>query len=179
MTESSVTSRGEGAHFWLSPEFLSWHTAAGDSELLESVLGIQALEEWDHAALRLNSDSGGAGDRAVDRKDAVAALSRAVERRIQLFRTIYAIGNIPGICVADALDQLEEVGLARGLVLRQVRKLRNKTEHESQAPPSRGECLLYWTPSGISCAQLSVLLAWFLMVLTSSITSWAVKYRFT
>lgn len=38
-----------------------------------------------------------APDLVQDRKDAMAALSRAVERRIQLFRGVYGIDRLPGM----------------------------------------------------------------------------------
>lgn len=134
---------GHVAEVWISPEILGWQVGGEGSSAALSGLGPQAWEEWEHAELRLHPDEPAAPDLVQDRKDAMAALSRAVERRIQLFRSVYAIDRLPGMRARDALEQLGTAGLARGLVLSQIRRLRNKTEHESAAPPARDECLIY------------------------------------
>jgi hypothetical protein len=147
---SEEPNDGNPVEVWITAGVLNWPLAGEGSSPLDSPLGAQATGEWDHAALRLDPRS---TDQPLDRKDAISALSRAVERRIQLFHTVYGVDApdprrptqpaIPGMTTRDRLDQLRELGLARGLVLTQLRKLRNKTEHESAEPPSREECHLY------------------------------------
>jgi hypothetical protein len=111
---------------------------------ITSQLGQLARREWDHGHLRLNS-SPGQPDLEQDRIDAIAALWRAVERRQQLFDEVYAIKGLLGMTRREKvhLSHLEQLGIIRGSVLDDIRRLRNAIEHRSEVAPDRQQCLLY------------------------------------
>jgi hypothetical protein len=129
----------------LSPEILRWIPQYCGWIPAPSRLGRLAKNEWDHGNFRLSSVAENGQDREEDRKDAIAALWRAVERRLQLFDEVYNIRRLLGINRRSKihLGHLQELGLIRGSVLDDIRRLRNAIEHDSGAPPERKQCLLY------------------------------------
>jgi hypothetical protein len=145
------------ASAWLSPEVLRWRTQEIGWSPATSQLGRLAIEEWDHGSLRLNPPCQGSSGRKEDRKDAIAAFWRAVERRIQLFDEVYKARKVLGLNSREPfnLRHLEDLGLVRGSILNDIRKLRNDIQHsvrlqrgtgltrESVEPPPRTQCLLY------------------------------------
>jgi hypothetical protein len=153
---SDEVSTEDGA-VWLSPQILRWRTEEVGWSPATSRLGQMAVEEWDHGFLRLNPPRQDSLDRKEDRKDAIAALWRAVERRIQLFDEVYNIRKVLRISSRESvrLAHLQELGLVRGSVLNDIRALRNDIQHsrrvrqgtavmrEAAEPPSRDQCLLY------------------------------------
>lgn len=127
---------------WLSPEILSWQAENISWIPATSEFGLLAAKEWKHATLRLDPPCDEQKDREEDRKDAVAALWRAVERRIQLFESDYVISQLPSR-TQGKLNRLQELGLVSGSVLSDIRDLRNEITHESADPPDREKCLIY------------------------------------
>jgi hypothetical protein len=129
----------------LNPEVLHWQAQHVGWSSATSQLGKLATQEFAHADLRLNSAREQGQDRDEDRKDAIAALWRAVERRQQLFDQVYAI-KVPlrlGNRKHVHLGHLQELGLIRGSVLDDIRRLRNAIQHRSEMAPRRSQCLLY------------------------------------
>jgi hypothetical protein len=124
-------------------------------------------DEWEHARILLNPPCACCEDREIDRKDALLAIWRSVERRIRLLEDEYSLDKIPGAVekVPQAknrankkaqLELLEELGLVRGSVLSAIRQLRNEMMHGGSVhavgspvdsvpenTPDRERCLLY------------------------------------
>lgn len=129
----------------LFPGIIHWHAEHVQWAVATSKLGQLANKEWSHSHLRLNLGGADGQDPEEDRKDAVAALWRAVERRLQLFDEVYAIRAALGIGRRERINlkHLQELGLIRGSVLDDIRRLRNAIQHKSEMPPERNQCLLY------------------------------------
>jgi hypothetical protein len=148
MTENSFATSSEPTSdraTWLSPEILRWPAEQCEWTHVISQLGQIANNEWNHGHLRLNSAIANGPNSEEDRKDAIAAFWRAVERRQQLFDEVYAVRVLLGLGRRERihLSHLQALGLIRGSVLDDIRRLRNAIEHESEAPPELSQCFLY------------------------------------
>ena len=129
----------------LSPEIFGWPAQQCEWTAATSQLGQLANKEWGHGHLRLNSASTGERSRDEDLMDAMTAFWRAVERRQQLFDKVYEIRVLLGLGRRERinLNHLQELGLIRGSVLDEIRRLRNAIQHNSEVPPELSQCLLY------------------------------------
>ncbi|MGW3860031.1 hypothetical protein ACWEDZ_00895 [Streptomyces sp. NPDC005047] len=90
-----------------------------------------------------------------DRVDAILALKRSMQMRVDHLNSIYGFKQYPDFRQLGPLGLLEHWGVIRGRMLRRMRQLRNAVEHEGVEPPSIEECedyaeVVWWFLRGTS-----------------------------
>lgn len=90
-----------------------------------------------------------------DRVDAILALKRAMQMRIDHLDSIYGFKQYPEFKQLGPLGLLEHWGVIRQRMLRRMRQLRNAVEHEGAEPPGLEECedyaeVVWWFLRGTS-----------------------------
>ncbi|MGW1401056.1 hypothetical protein ACWCRF_20880 [Streptomyces sp. NPDC002405] len=90
-----------------------------------------------------------------DRIDAILALKRAMQLRIDNLDSLYGFKQYPDFKQLGPLGLLEQWGVIRQRMLRRMRQLRNAVEHEGAEPPSLEECedyaeVVWWFLRGTS-----------------------------
>ncbi|MFF4407218.1 hypothetical protein [Streptomyces sp. NPDC001404] len=90
-----------------------------------------------------------------DRIDAVLALKRAMQTRLDHLNAIYNFKQYPQCRDQGWLGLLESWGVIRQRMLRRMRQLRNAVEHDNAEPPSLEECqdyceVVWWFLRGTS-----------------------------
>ncbi|MGW7499273.1 hypothetical protein ACWGKA_33975 [Streptomyces luteogriseus] len=90
-----------------------------------------------------------------DRVDAILALKRSMQMRVDHLNSIYGFKQYPEFKQLGPLGLLEHWGVIRQRMLRRMRQLRNAVEHEGVEPPSIGECedyaeVVWWFLRGTS-----------------------------
>lgn len=96
-----------------------------------------------HLAVELTSPE--AND--IRRGAAIQKLWNAVESRVRMLHTEYQMAGLKSFLgwprKTDMLEMLERLGLARPLILRQLKEIRNSVEHQDQGAPSHEDCLRF------------------------------------
>ncbi|MFC8874459.1 hypothetical protein [Streptomyces ardesiacus] len=90
-----------------------------------------------------------------DRTDAILALKRAMQLRVDHLDAIYKFNQFPEFRQLGPLGLLEHWGIIRQRMLRRMRQLRNAVEHEGVEPPNLEECedyaeVVWWFLRGTS-----------------------------
>ncbi|MFD5000665.1 hypothetical protein [Streptomyces buecherae] len=124
-----------------------WWMENGLHEFTESGHGKNGINDYDramisraeasfnHAAYRLSNHHGD-----YDRIDAVLALKRAVDARLEHLNSIYDFSQYPESKNFGRLGLLENWGVILQRTLRRLRRLRNAVEHDGAEPPTLDEC---------------------------------------
>lgn len=116
--------------FWLSSRVFEWanSTDGGRCSDLERVTRPHALLAHCERVLA-------ASDSEFSIADAILGLKRAINSRLQHIEELYGFRAIfpKGV---GALERLEQVGLARPFLVRQLFELRNDIEHNDAKPPT-------------------------------------------
>lgn len=97
-----------------------------------------------HAEYRINTHTN-----EFDQIDAILALKRAMQSRLDHLDRIYHIKQYPQYKQIGWLGILESWGVIRQRMLRRMRQLRNSVEHDGAEPPSLDDCqdyceVLWW-----------------------------------
>ncbi|WP_369387895.1 hypothetical protein AB5J72_09995 [Streptomyces sp. CG1] len=126
---------------------LDWWLENGLHEFTENGHGKGGIDDYDrmmiaraeasfhHAAYRLSNHHG-----KYDRIDAVLALKRAVDARLEHLNRIYNFGQYSDSKSIGWLGLLETWGVILQRSLRRLRRLRNAVEHDGAEPPTLEEC---------------------------------------
>ncbi len=90
-----------------------------------------------------------------DRVDAILALKRAMQLRVDHLNSMYGFKQYPEFKQLGPLGLLEHWGVIRQRMLRRMRQLRNAVEHEGVEPPSIEDCedyaeVVWWFLRGTS-----------------------------
>ncbi|MFD9910129.1 hypothetical protein [Streptomyces sp. NPDC059063] len=124
-----------------------WWLENGLHEFTESGHGKNGIGDYDrmmisraeasfhHAAYRLSNHRG-----EYDRIDAVLALKRAVDTRLEHLNSIYCFSQYLDSRNVSWLGLLETWGVILQRSLRRLRRLRNAVEHDGAEPPTLDEC---------------------------------------
>jgi hypothetical protein len=106
---------------------------------MDTRLLFRAYEVWRHAQRCLTPE---ASD--LDRIDAISALRRAVNHRLKGIRTTYNIDCLPSISGRkQILERLQEFGIVRAAIIKDLFDIRNLIEHEDSEPPKLKQCRHY------------------------------------
>lgn len=117
--------------FWLSGKVFSWaHDSDGGRR------SDPDRVKRPHVILAHAENALGAGDSEFAIADAVLGLKRAIDSRLRHLEELYRFSGLFPKSVG-ALERLEQVGLARPLVVRQLFDIRNDIEHRDAPPPTR------------------------------------------
>jgi len=123
----------------LSAEFLNWYSDTQGGHIGESDALFRAYEIWRHARDR------SAGDPTEhDRVDVISALRRAVNSRLKWLRKMYKLDCLPSaLGKKQTLERLQEFGVVRSAIIKDLLDIRNLIEHEDSAPPDTSRCRHY------------------------------------
>ena len=116
-----------------------WTNDGQSSTLLDGQTAARPYEHWTLAA-ELNTPD--AND--VRRGAVVQKLWNAVDVRLRNLHTDYLLNRVRGLIglpkKTDTLEILQHLGLARPLILRRLKDLRNTVEHQDRGAPTYTEC---------------------------------------
>lgn len=123
----------------LAPPWEEWYADAESWTLLDEDTASRAYELWKFAA-DLN-------DRSTDdvgRGTVVQKLWNAVDHRIRFLHEVYCLNiakSLLGLPKATAsLDTLHELGVIRPLILKNLKNVRNRVEHQDRGAPDAIQC---------------------------------------
>ncbi|WP_413379104.1 hypothetical protein [Paenibacillus taichungensis] len=121
---------------WLSPKVFQWRAEIDGSYCNEPTLYKRPYEIWKHAERILNRQAN-----HFQRVDAICALKRAVNSRLNTLQNEYKFNLIPLSDVPKKpLQQLEYFGIIRPFILNKLIDIRNQIEHEDMNPPTLVQC---------------------------------------
>jgi hypothetical protein len=131
-----VTASGE---LTIAPAWEEWYALAEAWTLLDEDTASRAYKLWKFAA-DLN-------DRSIDdvgRGTVVQKLWNAVDHRIRSLHEVYRLSvvkSLLGLPKATAsLDTLHHLGVVRPLILKNLKDVRNRVEHQDRSAPDAIEC---------------------------------------
>lgn len=117
-------------HLWLSHKVFSWtHDFYGGRRT-----EIDRVRR-PHAILAHAENVLATSESEFSVADSVLGLKRAINSRLQHLEELYGFGAMFPRTLGS-LERLEQVGLARPLLVKQLFELRNDIEHNDAAPPS-------------------------------------------
>jgi len=123
----------------LDAQFMEWYAERASATPMDLTPLFRAYDIWRHAQNHLTSD---ASDLA--RIDAISALRRAVNLRLKSIRTIYNIDCLPSVNGRkQLLEKLQEFGIVRAAIIKDLFDVRNLIEHEDSKPPKLKQCRHY------------------------------------
>jgi hypothetical protein len=97
---------------------------------------VRAYEIWDHARACIEEDPSD-----FDRIDCIAALRRAINHRLKTLTAAYCFDSLPSLRPGkQALEKLQDYGLVRPALIRDLLAARNAVEHDDVEPPSVERC---------------------------------------
>ncbi|MFM0251680.1 hypothetical protein [Paraburkholderia sediminicola] len=124
---------------YLSSEFLEWYPKSEGGAVLEVDAVFRAYEIWRHARDRVVL---GATD--LDCIDAIGALRRAVNHRLKFLRSTYNFDHLPStLGKKQTMERLQEFGIVRSAIIKDLLDVRNLIEHEDSEPPDIKQCRYY------------------------------------
>ena len=96
-------------------------------------------EIWRHAAARLK---GTPSD--LDRVDCIGTLKRAINHRLKAIQATYNFDQLPTTRPKkQILEKLQDYGLVRPVIIKELLEVRNGIEHNDAAPPETPRCEFY------------------------------------
>lgn len=120
---------------WLSEEVLNWESVIFQTSRTESQSFFRAYEFLQHAESLIASN---AND--LQLADGISNLKRALNQRLKYIDELYSVSAaFPRNF--SFLEALQELGLARPFVIKQLLEIRNDIEHNDATPPTRPRCL--------------------------------------
>ncbi|MFE0276448.1 hypothetical protein ACFWZY_30860 [Streptomyces sp. NPDC058992] len=131
---------GNSKAWWLCTDFTdSWTDGSSRTGSVEDApLKRQADSAFAHAEYRISNHVN-----KFDRIDAILALKRAMQTRLDHLDEIYNLKQYPQSRSVGWLGLLESWGVIRQRMLRRMRALRNAVEHDGAEPPTFEECQDY------------------------------------
>ena len=125
---------------FLSPAVFQWPYDAQDRLFPPEVDCVsKAHDVWRHAQNRLAGES-----TPLDRVDSISALKRAIDIRLKAIRATYNFEFLPSMrAKKQTLEKLQDYGIVRRAILKELIDVRNSLEHEHTEPPSTDKCKFY------------------------------------
>jgi hypothetical protein len=125
---------------FLSPAVFQWPYDAQDRVFPPEVDYVnKAHDVWRHAQNRLAGES-----TALDRVDCIGALKRAIDIRLKAIRATYNFEILPSLrAKKQTLEKLQDYGIVRPAILKELIDVRNSLEHEHTEPPLADKCKFY------------------------------------
>jgi hypothetical protein len=125
---------------FLSPAVFQWPYDAQDRVFPPEVDYVhRAHEVWRHAQGRLAGTPG-----PLDRVDCIGALKRAIDIRLKAIRATYNFDALPSPrAKKQTLEKLQDYGIVRPAILKELIDVRNSLEHEHTEPPQTERCKFY------------------------------------
>jgi hypothetical protein len=118
---------------------MEWYAERASATPMDTTLLFRAYDIWRHAQNHLTPD---ASD--LDRIDAITALRRAVNHRLKSIRTTYNIDCLPSVNGRkQLLEKLQEFGIVRAAIIKDLFDVRNLIEHDDSEPPELKQCRHY------------------------------------
>lgn len=121
---------------WIKPEILFWEYRSPSGSYLDEAPWRRAYRIWEHAAKKLQPRAD-----EMDRTDAITTLKRCLNQRLKQLEKAYKLNTFLESKNTRYLQLLEQLGLVRPLLLRQLMEVRNAIEHDDKAPPKIERCL--------------------------------------
>jgi hypothetical protein len=115
---------------WLSPEVFDWAPEYDGAKLGDSERTLRPHVILAHAEKVLFSS-----DSELSIADSILSLRRAINSRLKHLHEIYEFRDLFPKQLGS-LERLEQVGLARPFLIKQLLDVRNEIEHNDAAPPS-------------------------------------------
>lgn len=125
---------------FLSPAVFQWPYDAQDRMFPpETDFVHRGHEVWRHAQGRL-SDSA----TPLDCVDCIGTLKRAIDIRLKAIRSTYNFDALPSPRgKKQTLERLQDYGIVRPAILKELIDVRNSLEHAHSEPPSVAKCRFY------------------------------------
>lgn len=120
---------------WINNSFLTWSLFPESSSSVDDEKLHRAYEIWSHAEQILSSKND-----ELHRADAITALKRCLNQRLQLIEETYNFKALFGKNT-HYLEILEYMNLVRPLMLKKLFTIRNDIEHRDAQPPDIERCL--------------------------------------
>jgi hypothetical protein len=99
----------------------------------------RAQEIWRHAAAKLKGTSS-----ELDRVDCIGTLKRAINHRLKAIQATYHFDQLPTTRPKKQIfEKLQDYGLVRPAIIKELLEVRNGIEHNDAAPPDAPRCEFY------------------------------------
>ena len=123
----------------LHPQVFEWHSERSMGSLIEGDPMFRSYEIWRHAHSRLTPKA-----TDLDRIDVISSLRRAVNHRLKSIRATYNFDCLPSLHGSkQILERLQEYGIVRSAIIKDLFEIRNLIEHEDSDPPEPKQCRHY------------------------------------
>jgi hypothetical protein len=125
---------------YLSAEILTWpYDAEGRAYPSETDHVHRGHEIWRHAKNRL-----ALSPTQLDRVDCISSLKRAINHRLKAIHSTYAFDQLPtDRPKKETFEKLQDYGLVRPAILKELLDVRNLIEHNDAPPPDLAKCKFY------------------------------------
>jgi len=125
---------------FLSPTIFEWPYDAHECVSPPEVNYVHmAHEVWRHAQKRLVGQPS-----PFDRVDCIGALKRAIDIRLKAIRATYNFDALPSVRnKKQTLEKLQDYGIVRPAILKELIEVRNSLEHNHSNPPETEKCRFY------------------------------------
>ena len=99
----------------------------------------RAQEIWRHARARLRGTPS-----ELDRVDCIGTLKRAINHRLKSIQATYHFDQLPTKRPKkQVLERLQDYGIVRPAIIKELLEVRNGIEHNDAAPPDTPKCEFY------------------------------------
>lgn len=127
------------ANLYIDPEFLYWYCDQESGVGFDADYRFRSHEIWRHARDKVH---GVHSD--LDKIDCLSSLKRSVNHRIKAIYKGHSIDGLPSQHGRKkSLEKLQEYGIVRPAILKDMFTIRNEIEHEDIAPPDADTCRRY------------------------------------
>ncbi|MFH9552272.1 hypothetical protein [Streptomyces sp. NPDC017435] len=124
--------------WWMDPELPEAYVdGSGRLGMGTDGLARKNLAEFSHAHADYRIK---AHQNEYDRVDAILALKRSMQSRIDHLDSLYGFKQYPEFRQLGPLGLLDHWGVIRRRMLHRMRQLRNAVEHDGAVPPTLDEC---------------------------------------
>lgn len=142
MNPQHEPSTSNNSCLWLTPCWDEWHETGYSASDTDRKAAERPYLHWNLAVELLMP---GASD--IHRGTAIQKLWNATDSRVRMLHGEYHMAALKEVLgwpkKTDMLEVLNLLGLARPLILRQLKEIRNSVEHQDSRVPSNEDCLGY------------------------------------
>lgn len=119
--------------------FLNWYAESEGGRFLQADAIFRPYNIWRHARDHISPDA-----TDLDRIDVISALRRTVNHRLKSLRNTYNFDYLPSpLGKKQTLERLQEFGIVRSAIIKDLLEVRNLIEHEDSEPPEIERCRYY------------------------------------
>ncbi|MBB4712293.1 hypothetical protein BJ965_002175 [Streptomyces luteogriseus] len=124
--------------WWIDPALPGCEVGgSGRSGMTSDEITLKNLAEFSHAHADYRIKN---HQNAYDRIDAILALKRSMQTRLEHLDRLYGFKQYPEFKQLGPLGLLDHWGVIRRRMLHRMRQLRNAVEHDGAEPPSLDNC---------------------------------------